>query len=274
MRVLDSHHHDGDLVLALGVNRQADEPGPASSFDEDEYQARIKLMEQAGVDCAILMPVNRYIRANGIADTRRMNDAIARYRDRDPVRFPAALGIAEPLHGSASLGEIRRMRAELRLIGVSYHARWQGVATNDPWILRQIELLQELRMLPFVHAHAESNLESPSMVGQIARAFPSVPILVTDALSTRTNTLHFLDVAGRYENIYLETSLLYSPAALRYLVSELGPDRIVFGSDTYSRRMLTRNTPEVIGSLGFSDAELEKILCGNMMRLMGWAGNR
>lgn len=269
--ILDSHHHPGNLALPLSVSRTLDRPDPWTTWDDAEYQARLAMMAETGVDTAVLMPVNRYIMADGVADTRRMNNAVAAYRDRDPARFVAAFGIAEPLHGMASLAEIKRIRAELGFVGVSYHARWQSVATNDPWILRQIELLAELRMIPIVHAHAESNLETPSMVGQVAREFPDVPILVTDGMSSRTNTMHFLDVAQRCDNLYLETSLLYTTAAIRDLVAELGADRIVFGSDTYSYRTLTRNTPDAIRALGLPADQENQILGGNMHRLLASA---
>lgn len=271
MTVLDSHHHQGNLVISTGVNRAVDRPNPWAPFDEAEYRSRVELMGSAGVDTAIVMPVNRYLMANGIADTRRVNDAIARYRDHDPQRFVAAFGIVEPLHGDASLEEIPRLRDELGLVGISYHSRWQGVATNDPWILRQIELLGELRMLPVVHAHADSNLESPSMVGQLARTFPDVPILVMDAMSNNASLMHFLDVSARYANVYLETSLVSTPAAMRQLVAEVGAARVVFGTDTYSYRMLTRNTPEVIRGLGLRDDEVDQILSGTMSGLLAWA---
>lgn len=274
MGVLDSHHHNGNLVLPFGVDRNVDHPDPWASFDEDEYQARIRLMVDAGIDAAILAPVNRYIMADGVADTRRVNNAIARYRDHDRSRFVAALGIAEPLHGLAGLDEIRRIHGELGLVGVSYHARWQGVAANDPWILRQIELLQELRMLPVVHAHAESSLESPSRIGYLAKAFPDLPILVTDALSTAGHVMHFLDVASRYANLHLETSLLHSVGVLPRLIAELGADRVVFGSDTYSYRMLTRNTPAAIGAVGLDEDRLDLVLRGNICRLLAWTGTR
>lgn len=270
--VIDSHHHVGNLVVSTTVNRHLDRPEPWAPIDESEYAARLAMMKSADVDQAVLMPVNRYLTTDGIAATRRVNDSIARYRDRDSDRFVAALGVVEPLHGDAGLQEIYRLKNELGLVGVSYHTRWQGVATNDPWVFRHVGLLAELQLLPVIHAHAESKLESPSMIGQIAKAFPALPILVMDAMSNNSGLMHLLDVATKYANIYLETSLITSPAAFRQVVSEVGAERTVFGTDTYSHRMLTRHTPAVIRGFGFASEDTARILGGTMRHLLEWAG--
>ena len=71
-------------------------------------------MADNDVDQAIVIPSHAYLRPDGIADTRRVNDHIAAYREHDPKRFPAALGIVEPLYGARGLEEIDRLADEGR----------------------------------------------------------------------------------------------------------------------------------------------------------------
>jgi hypothetical protein len=91
--VIDCHHHVGSLE-AQGFKFADGAPGadPATV----ELERRLDSMARYGVDQAVLIPGHGYLRPDGVADSRRINDNIAAYRDQLPDRFPAALGIAEP----------------------------------------------------------------------------------------------------------------------------------------------------------------------------------
>ena len=95
-------------------------------------------MDAAGVGQALVIPGHGYERTRGIEDTRAENDAIARYRDSNPERFPGAIGIVEPRDGAASLDELKRAREELGLVGISFHTRFQGVSLDSRWILAYV----------------------------------------------------------------------------------------------------------------------------------------
>jgi predicted TIM-barrel fold metal-dependent hydrolase len=265
--VLDCHHHYGTLLFAAGKLASEVE---AAQQDEGERTRRLERMQAVGINQAVIMPVNRYLRARGALDTQAVNDAVAAYRDGDREHFPVAVGISEPLHGDEGLDEIARLDEELGMVGVSYHTRWQGVATDDPWVIRGLEVLLERRMLAFVHAHADSTMEAPFMVRHIAELFPDLPIIVTDALSSPTQAAQFISEARSIDNIYFETSCAWNLRAIATAVAALGPERILFGSDTYSAYMVTMNTPELIRGLQFGDAAVELILAGNLRRLLQW----
>jgi uncharacterized protein len=205
-----------------------------------------------------------------VPDTRAVNDAVAAYRDRDRPNFPVAVGITEPLHGDDGLAEIVRLDEELGMVGVSYHTRWQGVTTDDPLVVAGLELLQQRRLLAFVHAHADSTMEAPFMVRHLAELFPDLPIIVTDALSSPTQAAQFISDARSLANVYFETSCAWNIRAIAAGVSALGPERVLFGSDTYSAYMVTMNTADLIRSMGLGADATRLILSGNFMRLLEW----
>jgi len=110
--ILDVHHHVGNAFRALGgAVDSAPELGEAE-FEKIELASRLEIMDRSSVQQALVIPGHGYHRTNGIADTRAENDAIARYRDRTPDRFPGAIGIVEPRDGPASLAEIDRCKNE------------------------------------------------------------------------------------------------------------------------------------------------------------------
>ena len=184
-RVLDVHHHVGDAIAALGRSGS-----PPVSGGESELDIRLATMDRNGVDAAIVIPGHSYLRPNGLADTRLVNDGIAAYRDAHPDRFPAALGIVEPLYGRAGDAELWRIKDELGFVGVSIHTRFQGVATDSPHVLAQIALMGELGLVPFVHSVSEASEEALWRVVNVAKAFPDLPMIVLDAFSSHEQGSH------------------------------------------------------------------------------------
>jgi predicted TIM-barrel fold metal-dependent hydrolase len=113
-------------------------------------------------------------------------------------------------------------------------------------------------------------MEAPFMVRHLAELFPDLPIIVTDALSSPTQAAQFFSDARSLANIYFETSCAWNIRAIAAGVSALGPERILFGSDTYSAYMVTMNTPALIRSMGLGADATRLILSGNLMRLLEW----
>jgi uncharacterized protein len=266
--VLDCHHHYGTLVMSTD-NRTASLE--AAQRDPAEHATRVGRLRAAEIDAAIVMPINRYLRPDGVKDTQRVNDDVASYRDADPVNFPLAVGISEPLHGDAALDEIARIDESLGMIGVSYHTRWQGVATDDPLVLRGLAEVQSRRMLAFVHSWHESMMEAPFMICHLAETFPDLPIIVTDALSSNVQTQQLMRDARQFPNLHFDTSCSWNIRVIERWVDTLGPDQLVFGTDTYSAHMVTMCYPRLIREV-VAEADAEKILHGNLERLIAWTG--
>ncbi|MCU1617895.1 MAG: hypothetical protein JWO98_5435 [Frankiales bacterium] len=260
--VVDVHQHHGHVAHSPAG-------GAAPGGPDVEIAARRRAMASLGVARAVVLPGNSYLRPRGLADTREVNDGIRAYCDRDPDRYVAGAGVVEPLYGAAGLPEIRRI-AELGLIGVSYHARFQGVAANDGWILRHLEVMAELGLVPFVHSYAESALEAPLLIADLARAHPELTIMVLDGLSSYHHTLECIALAERHDNVVFDTAMAFNPLALVQLSAAVGAHRLLFGSDIYSHphTFVTANTPDALRAAGFDADELTGILGGNARRLL------
>jgi uncharacterized protein len=152
MEIFDIHHHLGSLTG--GSLQEGD------GWQEQDYANRVRIMQANGVTRAAVLAATGYIQADGIKDTMRCNDTLADYRKRDPKRFAAACGIVEPLHGGRSLGELERIKHELKLDGVVWHSRFQGVAVDHQLMRPLLKKVSELKLVPLVHTNAESNLEA------------------------------------------------------------------------------------------------------------------
>ncbi len=272
MEVLDVHHHIGTLYhVLLGGQSDQDRMGI-----DDEYQRRVKMMGEAGVDAAVVLPATGYDQPDGIKDTMRVNDAMAAYRARDPERFPVAFGIVEPLHGIRGLEEMERIHHELHLNGVVWHHRFQGVPIDAQIMRPMLQRLGDLGLVPFVHLISHSSMENPWRLEHLAREFPHITFVGLDAFSGADSGRSVLDLAQRTENIIFDTAVFFSgPTFLKSVVDTIGSHRLMFGSDVYAEPSQVIATAPVlldmIRQADISEQDKANILGLNARRLFGLA---
>jgi predicted TIM-barrel fold metal-dependent hydrolase len=266
--VFDVHHHVGRAFDALGG--ELAEGDDIEAFTALELETRLRIMDEGGVRQALVIPGHGYLRPNGLADTRRVNDEIAAYRDRTPDRFPVACGIVEPRDGPHALAEIDRIAAELGLVAVSFHTRFQGVSIDSQWILRYLERMGEMGLLPIVHAMDETPEESLWKLAAIARRLPDLTFLALDAFGSYEATRQCFHVADVAPNVLFDTSLSYNFDFIEDFAVRFGAERVVFGTDLYSHpvgRRISHLLPQIVAS-SLSDTAKAAILGGNARRVL------
>jgi predicted TIM-barrel fold metal-dependent hydrolase len=267
--ILDVHHHVGSAFRALGGDLE--EPATDEAERERERSVRLEIMDRHGVGQAIVIPGHGYLRPRGIADTRAENDAIARYRDALPQRFPAAVGIVEPRDGEASFDELTRAREELGLVGMSFHTRFQGVSLDSRFIIAYCERMAELGLVPVIHAMNETPEEALWKLAVVARAIPETPVLALDAFGSYESTRECFFTAEVAPNVVFDTSLSYNFDFIEDFANRFGPERVVFGTDLYSHpvgRRISHLLPQIEAS-DLLPAHKRLILAGNARRLFG-----
>jgi len=265
--VLDVHHHVGDAFRALGGALTP--AGPTDDGVRLELESRLEIMDRGGVAQAIVIPGHAYERPHGAADTRRVNDHIAAYRDAHPERFPAAIGVTEPTHGAEGLQELERGHAELGLVGFSFHARFQGVSLDSRWIAGACERMGEIGLVPVIHAMDETAEESLWKLAALARGLPDLPILALDAFASYESTRQCSFVAEVAPNVLFDTSLSYNFDAIEEFARSFGAERVLFGTDLYSYpvgRRISHLLPQIFES-SLSEAEIRLIVGDNARRL-------
>ena len=268
--VFDVHHHVGRAFDALGGGLD-DAGGDAAEIARVELAERLRIMDEGGISQALVIPGHGYLRPNGLADTRRVNDEIAAYRDNTLDRFPVACGIVEPRDGPYALDEIDRLSSELRLVAISFHTRFQGVSMDSQWILRYLERMGELGLVPVIHAMDDTPEESLWKLASIARSFPDLTILALDAFSSYEATKQCFFVADVAPNIVFDTSLSYNFDFIEEFAVRFGPERVLFGTDLYSwpvGRRVSHLLPQIVECGLPQDAKVA-ILGGNARHLFG-----
>ncbi|MCH2173594.1 amidohydrolase family protein [Myxococcota bacterium] len=267
--VIDAHHHYGD-IRALGVELSPELAElSADEYERLEREVRLRAMDAQGVRQAVIMGGHSYLRPDGISDTRHLNDHVASYRDAMPERFPAALGIVEPLYGTRGLHEIDRIANELGMVGVSFHVRFQGVSLDSPLVSACVERMAVNGLVPFIHAPADSPENALWKVETVAQAFPDLTMIVVDAFSNFEQTREIPYVADRNPNLVFDTSLSYSFGFIERFVRSHGWERVVFGTDIYS---MTPRGGHLLAEIISSKLDREvrqSILGSNLRRILG-----
>ena len=268
--VFDVHHHVGRPFDALGGELDPNSDG-TGGIDKDEVEARLRIMDGGGVSEALVIPGHGYLRPNGIADTRRVNNEIAAYHDYRPSRFPAACGIVEPRDGPLAVGEVDRVASELGLAAISFHTRFQGVSMDNGWLLKSVERMGERGVLPIIHAMNDTPEEALWKLASVARGFPDLAILALDAFGGFEATRQCFQVAEMAPNLVFDTSLSYNFDFIEDFAVRFGGDRVVFGTDLYSPpvgRRISHLLPQILQS-ALPDDTKAAILGGNARRLLG-----
>ena len=261
MEIFDIHHHLGSLS---GGSLQESE-----GWLDRDYDTRVAMMRANGVDRVGILAATGYIQADGIRATMRSNDTVAAYRQRDRKRFPVAAGLVEPLHGARSLKELERIKHELRLEGVVWHHRFQGVALDHELMRPLLRKVSELGLVPFVHTNAESNMEAAWRLERLAQEFPELTFIALDALAGLAHGQMALEIAKRTRNIVWDTAGAHNARFLLRFVEEAGSDKLVLGSLYYSSPpSYTRNHAlDLVREAGLRQGDLENVLAGNVKRL-------
>jgi predicted TIM-barrel fold metal-dependent hydrolase len=231
--VIDAHQHYGSIYESMGGLEAAMPAQTPEEFEATELSTRLGVLDERGVRQTVIIGSHSYLRPEGLADTRRINDGVMAYLERAPSRFAAGVGVVEPLYGRAGLPEIDRCQ-EIGMVGISFHGRFQGVSHDAPWVHRFIERIGELGMVPFLHAPAESPEESLWKAAALADDFPDLTILVLDAFSGFESAREAVRVADRCPNLVFDTALAFDFHFIMPMVRQCGPSRLVYGSDLYS----------------------------------------
>jgi uncharacterized protein len=182
---------------------------------------------------------------------------------------PRLTGLArvDPNLGAEALSELERAVQALGLHGLFLHPWEENFRINaslvDPLLQRCADF-----GLPVLIAAGYPWVSEAAQIGDLARRFPSVEIVMTHGGQINISGLGQADalfVLRTYPNVSIETSGVYRQDFLEDVVAELGAARVLFGSN--SPRMDPRLEVQRVRWARLPDGDKELILGGNAARL-------
>lgn len=236
-RIIDAHCHAGH-----GEAMSA----PWTTYADPEVSLR--RMEEAGIHQAVIFPINN-------PTYEKANEEIARLCQRYPDKF---IGFAKH-DPQAEAGRIRSLlEREVRELGL------KGLKLHRLPTREVLDTVAELGIPVLYHPERVANLH------MIATAYPQISFIVAHlgsfASQDWTEHIAAIDVAKRYPNVYLETSSVVFVHYLEMAARELGPDKLIFGSD--GPEVDCRVELYKIRLLKLPPEAEAKVLGGNIARLL------
>lgn len=221
MRSGDHRHWDGPLFDAHAhIGRSLF--GVEQSVDE-----LLASMDDNGIERAILVP----LKPPGY-DLAPENDRVSQAVRSHPDRFHGVARV-DPWQGERAVTELRRAHEELGACGLFLHPFEEQFSANSELVFPLLDHLQE-HALPLLLAGGYPGVSHPSQIADLAGRFPDVTIIATHGGQLNISGL-LLDDASRMlrsnPNVIMETSGIYREDFIEEMVAELGPGRVVFGSN-------------------------------------------
>ena len=136
---------------------------------------------------------------------------------------------------------------------------------TSPLASRLMSTARDLGLV--VNIHSGSEISHPLGIGALSRRFPEVTVLM-DHMGYREWTGDAIEAARDNPNLYLGTTIAsFEPSSVERAVRELGPERVVYGSNwpaLYSDLAVEAIRRQKLGK----EAE-ELVLGGNLARILG-----
>jgi predicted TIM-barrel fold metal-dependent hydrolase len=210
--------------------------------------------DAAGIEYAVVMPS-----PTPNPDNRALYDTAGRQR-----RAILCCQV-NPNHGAAALQEITQAATDwgmrvLKIMPAIYQVHLTGpVAQTLMTTARELSLV--------VNIHSGSEISHPLAIGALCRRFPDVTVLM-DHMGYREWVSDAIEAARDNPNLYLGTTIAsFEPTTVERAVRELGPERVIYGSNwpnLYSDLAVEAIRRQKLGS----EAEA-LIFGGNLSRILG-----
>jgi 6-methylsalicylate decarboxylase len=296
-----------DLMSDLGENDTGTQRGLGAGGGK-ELDARLKLMDQAGVDMQVLSAAPQLPYAadqqKAVAAARLVNDQYAAVAADHHDRFRAFAATPMP-HVDESIAEIGRAMDELGMAGVVMNTTVLGQALVDPPfepVFAELDyrgavlylhpagnsacspLIRDCSLTWMVGAPVEDTISTMQLITRgIPSRYPRIKIINSHLGGALPMLLQRADDQCSWE--YPDTPERPSAAArrmwydtvghghipaLRCAVESFGADRLVLGTDfPYEAGDIFVRAVDYIPASGISGGQAEAILEGNAMTLLG-----
>jgi predicted TIM-barrel fold metal-dependent hydrolase len=193
--------------------------GRVASLSADEL---VRQLDANGVDAAVVGPPDRCI---AVAN-HEGNDFVLEACRRHPDRL-IGFATVNPWYGDDAVAELRRAAAA-GLRGLILHPPLQGYMLLDTLVDPVVAVAEELG-LPVWAPTGKPFQALPLQLTELARRFPRVNFLMGHMGHTDF-WIEAVPAAAAAPNIYAEISYK-QPHVIIDAVTQLGPERVVFGSD-------------------------------------------
>ncbi|WP_053202716.1 amidohydrolase family protein [Jiangella muralis] len=239
----------------------------------DEVDTFVQNITALGIDKAVVLPIAPYMSNQAVADlVTKADGAIVGFASVVPFAETTGIPREDPVETLAHAVNV------LGLKGLKLHPLIQGFSLNDPGLVPVVSAAGDLG-IPVIFHTGPSNGRAGRLENGRIELLDDLAIMCPDTVLVAGHANPMSDalyLARKHPNVYLETSISWArwgaliPGLVKQVVTEAGPDKILYGSDfSLDRDQRVVDTDAVFTSSGLSAADLELVFGGNAARLLG-----
>lgn len=259
-----------------------------SKFDRSTFQTAdilIKRLDKYGFDMSMIMPNP----IDTFTKIEEPNNLILEAMKKYPKRF-IGFCCVNPFFKDKAGKEVERclnlgFQGIGELVSDMYQASADLTSINKAWIT----LLKNIKNsdVPILFHVGNSTYSKPKVIEKIISEFPEKTIIMGHMGSWKHLLDDVISIAKRYENVYLDTAFAFldlqtidpednpatfSPSPNSHLliqkaISELGADRIIFGSVSFTDKALQQELKK-FEALNLTGKEKKLIMGENLARIV------
>jgi predicted TIM-barrel fold metal-dependent hydrolase len=194
------------------------------------------------------------------------NDIVREAVRRFPDRLIGFVWV-NPCDGARALDQVKEAVNEWGFCGIKLHPLIHAFIPSDEVVLPVLGLAREFKIPVLFHTgHPPFSL--PWQIGEVAEIFPDIPIVMGHMGHGHGCYIHgAIMTAKKYPNLYLETSGMPMHTKIREAVEQIGPDRVMYGSDVPFHHHSVEMQKVRVSGLG--QEALKKVFYGSAAKLLG-----
>jgi hypothetical protein len=224
--------------------------------------ALLRSMDACGVDQAVLCPCKPHD-YNLLSATHH----VARLVRQHPSRF-FGLARVDPWQGASALDELRRAYETFGLHGLLLHPWEETFQISLPLVDPLIAYAAEQGLAVWAEM-GYPWLAQVFDVAELAARHPRARIVATHGLQLDSSAFALVDAElamRQCDNLLMETSGMYAAELMEKLVTELGAERLIFGSHTPWLSLQLELAR--VQLLDLTQDQKQAVLCTNARRLL------
>lgn len=142
-------------------------------------------------------------------------------------------------------------------LGVKLHASFQQTSLLNEGYAPALSLANEKKLPVLVHVWSAAEV---SGVGELASRYKDSPFIIAHAGLIDSLRDGAIAVCKAHDNVFFDTAISFAPeGSLEYLISKVGADRVVYGSDT----------PTFDGTMSFARLGMANIPEADKIKIFG-----